>query len=324
MAVQSKPNPLTFALMHGGYVSPEQAGLADINQTISKAVNEVSETAKAQAGAEALRTLIQPKQVDPLEQAAKGLSVMQSMMGVRSATEEAERRREEQERRERQEAERREEDRRRAEQADAMSTTKMMMEFMKMIHESSKDSQKETREFMAHTIEQMNKQHQDLLKSLEEKARPKESEIDSILKQKALQEIMNPYQGPTIEEQYKQAHQLATVFGFNKPQNTDDIALKHEEIKMQHDFRREELRLQRELEERKLAADEKKTEALLQALGGFASRFQGQPNPQTQPKQEEKPLGRIVCPNCGAESIHDLTNPEVECPICHEELVIRS
>ncbi len=331
----ARPSPMNLALVKAGKMSSSSLSAQDINATISDTMRQFGEAAQAKMAADNLKEILNPKAPDPIDQFAKTATVFQTMAGLRSNQEEAERKREEVERRERIEAERLEEQKRAMAQNQSLELFKLMMQ---MNQESTKNMQemiKSVQEGNQKQLEKMEINQREMLKTIV--GEKQKSPIEEKLLSSTLDQILKPRQPEdpiqSLVRQKEVVNQLSSLFpspvvssgGINEL----EYELKKLEIKQKGDMEEKRIKVE-ELKAEKIGSSIESAATIISGI--IAQMKQGNQHPQQQqamPQQPEAPMARVPlaryeCVNeeCGNEWVDLMGIKNVICPKCKESMEV--
>lgn len=322
MAVTNRQHPLAIAFQSKGLSQPQGMDPTDVNIAMKEAVGKVSQMAEAKLGAEVLRAaLAPPAPADPLDQVAK----LTNLVGLRNAEEEREEKRLARERQERLEQERLEEQRRLASQNQSLEMMKFMMQMsqtqaettQKLILQMSQDNQKLIERMESNTREMFNRIKED---------KPKESELERILKEKAIHTVLNPPQTQDpIEELAYQKERLTQLGLVGQPTNTPDWQLEYQLKREELEMRREDRQAQLEVERLRAENQGKQIQSGFEAIMGILAQRKGEQageRSQRPPAASEIPMAEYVCDKCDHHWLDAYGIRNVICPRCKEHLEV--
>lgn len=317
MAGANRQHPLALAFAAKGLSQPQGMDPSDVNIAMKEAVGRVSQMAEAKLGAEVLRSALAPAPpVDPLDQVTK----LANLAGLKNAEEDREEKRLTRERQERLDQERLEEQRRQSSQNQNIEMLKFMMQMsqsqsettQKLILQMSQDNQK--------LIERMEQNSREMFNRMKED-KPKESELDQIMKRKMVESILNPPQ-PTdpIEELAQQKERLTQLGIVGQPSSTPDWQLEYQLKREELEMRREDRQAQLEIERMRAENQGKQIQSGFEAIMGILSQRKAEQSRPTQaPNTADIPMAECICDNCEHHWLVPYGVRSVICPNCKEQ-----
>ncbi len=324
MSTVMRPSPLATVLARTGQMDPNTAALGNTSAAINDLFGQVGEVLKAKMGAEALSTLITPKQTDPAETLKSTVAAVSGLAGLRSEEE----KREERDRRLEQERELKEQalavEREKLEMQRVQHSEGLQMQMMRMMMESSN----KTAEAMANILKSMDdritrreekqdSQMQQLMAKIAEK--PAASPLEEHLRTVGWEALTS--RPPSLADQLKEAKEtLALVTPMAPSVNANGI-----DPQLEFELRKDELAWKKEIEAKKIEAELKKAESQGALLETMASMFipfigqqfsKGKSNPAP-PGGQTVDTVPVQC-DCGNQMLVPKGTQSVECSVCHQ------
>lgn len=326
---KQSPSPISIAASLAGLRTSQDVDAQAVTSAALSAVSEVSEMAKAKAGTQILRDLLEPKVPDPVQQLSALTKVVADTAGLASIQDEREARREERVQKQELEAQRLELVRAEKEAARENASTQLVLALMKQ-------QQDMMAQFNA-ALQQRDKEMRELLldrgKRSEEPRKDPLSDIAVALLKDKVEEVK---QGPpSLSQQLEHYKGVAELLGLSRPP-ANDLAAQVELKKWEQQF---QLSLEDKKYEREMSVEEAKTQrtqALIQHIGpaltALAAAFSGRVPPPVSAEQatgaaaqgpSEPPQGppqyRYTClhPDCGQVFLLDEYTTTPTCPHCH-------